>query len=109
MREGKFKADFKFSGEQPGNIRTGQTYYMNLQLGLPEEAVLIPRGTFYQYTGGKWIYVLSSDGSRAAKREIRIGRQNPQYYEVEEGLQPGEKVIISNYETFRDNDILILK
>ena len=109
VREGKFKADFKFSGEQPENIRTGQTYYMNLQLGLPEEAVLIPRGTFYQYTGGKWIYVLSPDGSRAAKREIRIGRQNPQYYEVEEGLQPGEKVIISNYETFRDNDILILK
>ena len=109
VREGKFKADFKFSGQQPDNIRTGQTYYMNLQLGLPEEAVLIPRGTFYQYTGGKWIYVLSPDGSRAAKREIRIGRQNPQYYEVEEGLQPGEKVIISNYETFRDNDILILK
>lgn len=109
VREGKFKADFKFSGEQPENIRTGQTYYMNLQLGLPEEAVLIPRGTFYQYTGGKWIYVLSPDGSKAMKREIQIGRQNPQYYEVEEGLQPGEKVIISNYESFRDNDILILK
>ena len=109
VREGKFKADFKLSGQQPDNIRTGQTYYMNLQLGLPEEAVLIPRGTFYQYTGGKWIYVLSPDGTKAMKREIKIGRQNPQYYEVEEGLQPGEKVIISNYETFRDNDVLILK
>ena len=109
VREGKFKADFKFSGQQPDNIRTGQTYYMNLQLGLPEEAVLIPRGTFYQYTGGKWIYVLSPDGTKAMKREIKIGRQNPQYYEVEEGLQPGEKVIISNYETFRNNDVLILK
>ena len=109
VREGKFKADFKFSGQQPDNIRTGQTYHMNLQLGLPEEAVLIPRGTFYQYTGGKWIYVLSPDGTKAMKREIKIGRQNPQYYEVEEGLQPGEKVIISNYETFRDNDVLILK
>ena len=109
VREGKFKADFKFSGQQPDNIRTGQTYYMNLQLGLPEEAVLIPRGTFYQYTGGKWIYVLSPDGTKAMKREIKIGRQNPQYYEVEEGLQPGEKVIISNYETFKDNDVLILK
>ena len=109
VREGKFKADFKFSGQQPDNIRTGQTYYMNLQLGLPEEAILIPRGTFYQYTGGKWIYVLSPDGTKAMKREIKIGRQNPQYYEVEEGLQPGEKVIISNYETFRDNDVLILK
>ena len=109
VREGKFKADFKFSGQQPDNIRTGQTYYMNLQLGQPEEAILIPRGTFYQHTGGKWIYVLSPDGSRAVKREIRIGRQNPQYYEVEEGLQPGEKVIISNYETYRDNDILIFR
>ncbi len=109
VREGKFKADFKFSGQQPDNIRTGQTYYMNLQLGQPEEAILIPRGTFYQHTGGKWIYVLSPDGTRAVKREIRIGRQNPQYYEVEEGLQPGEKVIISNYETYRDNDILIFR
>lgn len=109
VREGKFKADFKFSGPQPENIRTGQTYYMNLQLGQPEEAVLIPRGTFYQYTGGKWIYVLTPDGTKAVKREIQIGRQNPQYYEVEEGLQPGEKVIISGYDSFRDNDILILK
>ena len=109
VREGKFKADFKFSGQQPDNIRTGQTYYMNLQLGQPEEAILIPRGTFYQHTGGKWIYVLSPDGTKAVKREIRIGRQNPQYYEVEEGLQPGEKVIISNYETYRDNDILIFR
>lgn len=109
VREGKFKADFKFSGQQPDNIRTGQTYYMNLQLGQPEEAVLIPRGTFYQYTGGRWIYVLSHDGTEAVKREIRIGRQNPQYYEVEEGLQPGEKVIISGYESYRDNDRLILR
>ena len=109
VREGKFKADFKFSGQQPDNIRTGQTYYMNLQLGQPEEAVLIPRGTFYQYTGGKWIYVLTPDGTKAMKREIQIGRQNPQFYEVEEGLQPGEKVIISGYDSFRDNDILILK
>lgn len=109
VREGKFKADFKFSGPQPDNIRTGQTYYMNLQLGQPEEAVLIPRGTFYQYTGGKWIYVLTPDGTKAVKRDIQIGRQNPQYYEVEEGLQPGEKVIVSGYDSFRDNDILILK
>lgn len=109
VREGKFKADFKFSGQQPENIRTGQTYYMNLQLGQPEEAILIPRGTFYQYTGGKWIYVLTPDGTKAVKREIRIERQNPQYYEVEEGLQPGETVIISGYDLFRDNDILILR
>lgn len=109
VRDGKFKADFKFSGQQPDNIRTGQTYYLNLQLGQPEEAVLIRKGTFYQQTGGRWIYVLTEDGSRAVRREIRIGRQNPQYYEVLEGLEPGEKVIISGYGGFGDNDVLVLK
>ena len=109
VREGRFKADFIFSGQQPDNIRTGQTYYMNLQLGQPEEAVMIPRGTFYQYTGGRWIYVMAPEGDRAVKREIRIGRQNPQYYEIEEGLRPGEKVLVSGYESLRDTDILILK
>ena len=107
VREGKFKVDFKFDGEQPANIRSGQTYYLNLQLGLPEEAVLIPRGTFYQRTGGKWIYVLTKDGKKAVKREIRIGRQNPQHYEVLEGLQPGENVITSGYDAFGDCDILV--
>lgn len=107
VRDGKFKVDFKFDGEQPANIRSGQTYYLNLQLGLPEEAVLIPRGAFYQRTGGKWIYVVNKEGTRAVRREIRIGRQNPQYYEVPEGLQPGEKVITSGYETYGDCDVLI--
>ena len=79
VRDGKFKADFKFDGTLPENIRTGQTYSLNLQLGQPEEAVMIPRGTFYQKTGGRWIYVVTEDGSKAYKREIRIGRQNPQY------------------------------
>lgn len=107
VRSGKFQADFKFSGEQPANIRTGQTYYLNLQLGQPESAVLIPRGTFYQKTGGKWIYVVSPSGDKAVKREIRIGRQNPQYYEVLEGLEPGEKVITSGYDNFGDNEVLV--
>ncbi|MBR3717732.1 MAG: HlyD family efflux transporter periplasmic adaptor subunit [Bacteroidaceae bacterium] len=107
VRDGKFKADFKFSGEQPDNIRSGQTYYLNLQLGQPEEAILITRGSFYQKTGGKWIYVVNKDGNRAVKREIRIGRQNPQYYEVLEGLEPGEKVITSGYETYGDSDVLV--
>ena len=107
VRDGKFKADFKFDGEQPDNIRAGQTYYLNLQLGQPEEAVIIPRGTFYQKTGGKWIYVVNKEGTRAVKREIRIGRQNPQYYEVLEGLEPGEKVITSGYETYGDSDVLV--
>lgn len=107
VREGKFKADFKFSGEQPGNIRTGQTYYLNLQLGQPERAILIPRGTFYQKTGGKWIYVVSPEGGKAVRREIRIGRQNPQFYEVLEGLEAGEKVITSGYDNFGDNEVLV--
>ena len=107
VRAGKFQADFKFSEEQPANIRTGQTYYLNLQLGQPESAVLIPRGTFYQKTGGKWIYVVSPSGDKAVKREIRIGRQNPQFYEVLEGLEPGEKVITSGYDNFGDNKVLV--
>ena len=107
VRGGKFQADFKFSGEQPVNIRTGQTYYLNLQLGQPEKAILIPRGTFYQKTGGKWIYVVSPEGGKAVKREIRIGRQNPQFYEVLEGLEAGEKVITSGYDNFGDNEVLV--
>ena len=107
VREGKFKADFKFEGETPDNIRSGQTYYLNLQLGQPENAVLVPRGTFYQKTGGKWIFVVAPEGGKAVRREIRIGRQNPQYYEVLEGLQPGEKVITSGYDSFGDNDVLV--
>ena len=107
VREGKFKADFKFEGEQPDNIRAGQTYYLNLQLGQPEEAVIIPRGSFYQKTGGKWVYVVNKEGTMAVKREIRLGRQNPQYYEVLEGLEPGEKVITSGYDTFGDSDVLM--
>ncbi len=109
VRDGKFKADFKFVGAQPENIRTGQTYYLNLQLGQPTESILIPRGSFYQSTGGKWIYVMSADGSKAVKRSIRIGRQNPQYYEVLDGLEPGEKVIISSYESFGDKDELDIR
>ncbi|MCQ2303214.1 MAG: efflux RND transporter periplasmic adaptor subunit [Bacteroidales bacterium] len=109
VRDGKFKADFKFDGEQPENIRSGQTYYLNLQLGQPTEGLIIPRGSFYQKTGGKWIYVVSDDGTKATKREIRIGRQNPQYYEVLEGLSEGEKVIVSGYDNFGENDVLMMK
>ena len=109
VRDGKFKADFRFEGQQPENIRTGQTYYLNLQLGQSAEAILIPRGSFYQNTGGKWVYVLNADGTKATKRSVRIGRQNPQYYEVLEGLAPGDKVIISAYDAFGDKDELIIK
>lgn len=109
VRDGKFKADFRFEGQQPENIRTGQTYYLNLQLGQSAEAILIPRGSFYQNTGGKWLYVLNADGTKATKRSVRIGRQNPQYYEVLEGLAPGDKVIISSYDAFGDKDELLIK
>lgn len=109
VRDGKFKADFRFDGVQPENIRAGQTYYLNLQLGQPTEAILIPRGAFYQSTGGKWVYVLGADGKSATKRSVRIGRQNPQFYEVLEGLSAGDKVIISSYDNFGDKENLIIK
>lgn len=109
VREGKFKTDFVFDGGRPDNIRTGQTYYINLELGLPTEAILIPKGSFFQSTGGNWIFVVSSDGKEAYRRKIKVGRQNPQYYEVLEGLEAGEKVIVSSYESFKDNEVLVLQ
>lgn len=107
VREGKFRAEFKFVGERPENIRVGQTYYLNLQLGAPSEAILIPRGSFYSSTGGNYIFVVGDDG-KAYKRKIKIGRQNPQYYEVTEGLSAGEKVIVSSYDQYGNNEILLL-
>jgi len=109
VKEGLFKTDLAFVSEHPDKIRTGQTYYIDLELGQSKKAILIPRGAFYQQTGGRWIYVLSSDEKTAIKREIRIGRQNPSYYEVLEGLHPGEKVIVSSYDNYGDNQVLILK
>lgn len=108
VRNGQFRADFTFVGAHPRNIRSGQTYYLHLELGQPTDAVIIPRGSFYQSTGGAWIYVLTPEGDRAYRRQIRIGRQNPQYYEVLEGLEPGERVIVSGYENYGANDVLIL-
>ena len=109
VREGQFEIDMVFEGETPENLRTGQTYHVKLELGESEKAVLIPRGGFFQSTGGQWIFVVNENGTEAVKRNIRIGKQNPQYYEVLEGLKPGEKVITSGYETFGDNEKIILK
>ena len=109
VREGKFRCDFVFNGERPENIRTGQTYYIDLELGQPEQAILIPRGTFFQTTGGQWIFVLDKSGTKAYRRNIRVGRQNPQYYEVLEGLELGERVVTSGYEAYKDNEVLIIK
>ena len=109
VRDKQFKVDLVFEGERPDNIRAGQTYYINLQLGQPAEAILIPRGAFYQTTGGQWIFVVTEDGKRAVRRNIRIGRQNPQYYEVLEGLDAGEKVVVSGYDSYENIAELIIK
>ena len=109
VRSGTFKIDMTFTDTIPDNIRTGQTYYTSLQLGQPKISVLVPIGGFFQETGGQWIYVIDATESFAVKRNISIGRKNPKYYEVLDGLQPGEKVIISGYETFGKNEKLILK
>ena len=109
VKDGQFRADFTFLAAIPENIRSGQTYYINLQLGEAAEAMIIPRGAFYQTTGGNWIYVVDPSGEKAYRRDIRIGRQNPQYYEVLEGLSAGERVITSSYENFGSHDVLILK
>ena len=109
VRNGTFEIDMIFQDSIPANIRAGQTYYISLQLGQPKISVLVPIGGFFQETGGQWIYVLDPSESYATKRNISIGRKNPKYYEVLEGLQPGEKVIISGYETFGKNEKLVFK
>jgi len=104
VREGQFKIDLVFEGQTPDNVRTGQTYHVKLELGESQKALMVPRGGFYQSTGGQWIFVLNSDGTEATKRNIKIGKQNPQYYEVLEGLNAGEQVITSGYEIFGENE-----
>lgn len=102
VSNGQFKVDFVFDDKKPDNIRTGQTNYIKVELGEAKEAILIPRGSFFQSTGGQWIFVLDQSGDFAIRRSIKIGRQNPKFYEVIEGLEPGEQVITSSYDTFGD-------
>jgi HlyD family secretion protein len=109
VRNGTFEIDMVFTDNVPENIRTGQTYYTSLQLGQPKTSIMVPVGGFFQETGGRWIYVLDPTETYATKRTISVGRKNPKYYEVLEGLQPGEKVIVSGYETFGNNEKLIFK
>ena len=108
VRNGTFRTDFVFVGERPAQMRSGQTFYVELALGKSQQATLIPRGTFFQTTGGNWIFVLEKSGRKAYRRNISIARQNPQYYEVTDGLEPGERVITSVYEAFNDNDVLVI-
>lgn len=109
VRSGTFAVDMEFTSDIPKQIRIGQTARIRLELGESQEALLIRKGGFYQSTGGQWVFVIDENNNIAERRDIRIGRQNPRYYEVLDGLVEGEKVIVSSYDTFGDNDKLILK
>ncbi len=109
VRNGRFGVDLVFSEDVPQRIRTGQTFRVKLELGESKMAILIPRGGFYQSTGGQYIFVIDPSEKFAVKRDIRLGRMNPKYYEVLEGLEPGEKVVVSNYDNFGKAEKLILK
>jgi HlyD family secretion protein len=107
VNEGQFEVDMIFNSE-PVGLRRGQTLQLRLTLGDNTDAVLIPNGTFYQETGGNWIFVVSADGSEAIRRTVRLGRRNTNYIEVLDGLEPGEQVITSPYTSFVDMDRLSL-
>jgi HlyD family secretion protein len=109
VQNGRFAVDMVFTDEVPEQIRIGQTSRIRLQLGESKEGILLTKGGFYQTTGGQWVFVLEPNGEFATKRDISIGRQNPRYYEVLDGLEPGEKVIVSSYQNYADHDKLILK
>ncbi|QES89096.1 efflux RND transporter periplasmic adaptor subunit [Rhizosphaericola mali] len=109
VANGRFQVDMIFNNSAPTNMRRGQTIQIMLTLSDDRPAILLPRGGFYQQTGGNWIFKVSSDGTKAFKVDIQVGGQNPDYYEVLHGLQPGDKVITSSYENFGDNQELILK
>ena len=110
VQAGTFQVDLEFAeGGTPEGIRRGQTLQIRLNLNDGGEAVLLPRGGFYQSTGGSWVFVVNESGGYATKRKIRLGRQNPKFYEVIEGLEPGEKVVLSSYDSYGDIDRLELK
>lgn len=109
INNGQFEVDMEFIGVAPDGLRRGQTLRIRLELGESASAVQIPRGGFYQTTGGNWVFVVSEADGRAYRRDIQLGRQNPEYFEVQFGLEPGEKVITSSYDTFGDNEVLVLE
>ncbi len=109
VEDGRFEVDLAFRENSPSDLRRGQTVRLKLQLGQPQTATLLARGGFYQSTGGNWAYVLTENGDAAVRQPIRLGRQNPNYFEVLDGLEPGDKVITSSYDTFGDADRLSLK
>ncbi len=109
VRNGRFRVDLVFSDDKPETIRTGQSYNIKLQLGESSDALLLPKGSFFQSTGGQWIFVVTPGSDEAIKRNIRVGKQNSRYYEVLEGLEPGEEVITSNYDSFGEAERIVLK
>ena len=109
VKDRNFPCDLIFTAEKPTNIRLGKSYRVQIELGKPEKCLVLPRGNFYQHTAGQWIYRLSPDGTTARKTPVKIGRQNPQQYEVLSGLQPGDKVLVSGYENLGDAEVLLLE
>lgn len=109
VTNGKFQVDMKFEGEIPKEIRRGQTLQIRLALSDETQALLLAKGGFYQQTGGNWVFKLNEDGSIAYKVDVQLGRQNPEYYEVLQGLQPGDKVITSGYDNYENTQELVLK
>jgi HlyD family secretion protein len=109
INNGQFEVDMEFVNDAPEGLRRGQTLRIRLELGESASAVQIPRGGFYQTTGGNWVYLLNEDEGKAYRHNIRLGRQNPEYFEVLGGLNPGQKIITSSYDTFGDNEILVLE
>jgi len=109
VKDRMFDVDLVFTGDMPDNVRVGKSFRVQIELGQPEQAIVIPRGNFYQSTGGQWIYKVNSSKTKAIKVPLTIGRQNPQQYEITEGLQPGELVVVTGYDTFGDAEELILK
>ena len=109
VKDRMFDVDLIFTGEMPDNVRVGKSFRVQIELGQPEQAIVIPRGNFYQVTGGQWVYKVNASKTKAIKVPLTIGRQNPQQYEITEGLQPGELVVVAGYDTFGDAEELILK
>ena len=109
VKDRMFDVDLIFTGEMPDNVRVGKSFREQIELGQPEQAIVIPRGNFYQVTGGQWVYKVNASKTKAIKVPLTIGRQNPQQYEITEGLQPGELVVVTGYDTFGDAEELILK
>jgi len=108
VKDRQFEVDLVFTGEQPENTRIGKTYRVQIELGQPEDALVIPKGNFFQTTGGQWIFKLNGAGSKALKTPISIGRQNPQQYEILNGLKPGDRVIIIGYDNFGEAEEVVL-